>query len=384
MAGNRLSEEDQQHVQDELMRLSTLLDQTVVQLKNEFKSRDEQQAKHAEELATANRNLTSMSDHIITLQQFRSYLVTDSAKEAFDLCVGGLRYWLANHIHPVLDDKDSAQKALGIAKTNPISGSIFSRVLQDDRKLQFAAQLEDLDVNIVEAGIYSWLARVIYGTGLGPVSPDAFRVLEQMEQTLKGDPLYAQETWKAKIYHAWINTPQYKADREKYALKLATDLATGMSMFLINPGDFDAWVSSLHKGIVGPNLALKEEIMGSIQDFQLEFITDPLIEDQTVTKGKLNFQSEMFHDITSDQKILQPGKLDSTTPIRILSAYCPCFYTRLVVDGDVWTEPQIISKQERLVALKEDYEQFVSKRSAEAPGFWAQFVREIMDESPSS
>ncbi|KAK8058897.1 hypothetical protein PG994_009345 [Apiospora phragmitis] len=155
---------------------------------------------------------------------------------------------------------------------------------------------------------------------------------------------------------------------------MATELATGMAMFAPDINDLDAWISSVRDSIIEPGLALKEKIMCSRQEFELVFITNPPADYENGTKSQLKFEWEEYQDITDNHRRLDAKKMDDSKLITMLGTTRPCFYTRLMQDHSEWREPKILVKQSRLVALKEDLEQYTSKETEQESALWSQFV----------
>ncbi|KAK7966928.1 uncharacterized protein PG986_001205 [Apiospora aurea] len=378
MADNQFSEEDQQHIQDELVRLSTLLDRTVAQLKDEFKRRDEEKKAAADE---RNQMFDNLTRKIIAQVPMRVCLLPDSATPEFQLCLGKVDDWVLNNIGQDLPGGDNLQRVLETAKKEPRYGAVFRKALEDDPRLRLAAHAPSLETRIVETSIYFWLTREVYGNGLQRVSPASFQLLQDLEQFMGEDkfPGVALQGWKAQTYHAWINTSRYQADREKYTLDMAKELATGMAMLLPDLGDLDTWVGSLRTEIIEPNLELKEQMMASNLEFEVTTTQDV---DDHVTKSQLDFKWEEYLDITSHHRHLNAKNMDDTKPIRMLGVLRPFLSSVGLRDDRNWYEPEVCVKQERLVAWKEDFDKFISGQQENEVVFWSQFIRETMDETP--
>ncbi|KAK8058898.1 hypothetical protein PG994_009346 [Apiospora phragmitis] len=182
---------DDQHIEEELERLSTMLDEAIGSLKDGFKRHEEQERKHVQDLKRseegrqqAERMNTYAIRQIMSLQPESKGLFTDSGESAFREWVGYLTNWINTHIDPAFFNKDKATKALEVAKKEPLYGSIFSQVLKHERKFRFESRLDGAQEGIAEACIYSWLTRVIFDEGLRPVSPDSHLLLYDIERAL--------------------------------------------------------------------------------------------------------------------------------------------------------------------------------------------------------
>ncbi|KAK7966929.1 uncharacterized protein PG986_001206 [Apiospora aurea] len=377
MAGNRLSEEDQQSIQEELVRLSTLLDQTVGQLKNEFKRRDEQVATHAEELEDARRT----NDDLV-LQISRS-----GPKELIKPEVlAGVTQWATDHLGPVLEDEDRVQKALATARKEPQRGQVFSRALNGEPNFAQAARMKVAAWRVASSCIFRWMKWEVFENSLQPVSPTSFPVVEDMENSLKefqnAQGIFnpeAFEVWKSQTYQAWSRTPQYQSDRERYTRDLAKRLAAGMSMFLDEGGDQNAFSDSVHDTIIEPGLALKEQMTISTHNFRLLFKTD-----QARLTKDIVWAEDTCIDISDNLSEVGPGQTKEFAPIRALSSSSPGLVIRSLLPDGVRTPSTILVKQERLVTWGEDYDyEFFIEEEEEGLSFFS-CLRETTNTTPAS
>ncbi|KAK8066142.1 hypothetical protein PG997_012889 [Apiospora hydei] len=367
MAGNRLSEEDQQNIQEELVRLSTLLDQTVVQLKNEFKRRDEQVATHAEELEEARRTNDDLAQQI-SRSGPKELIEPEVLAGEFRSWMTQVTQWAIDHLGPVLEDEDRVQKALATARKEPQRGQVFSRAFNDEPDLAQAAHMNVAVWRVASSCIFRWMKWEVFENSLQPVSPTSFPVVEGMENSLKqfqnAQGIFnpeAFEVWKSQTYQAWSRTPQYQSDRERRTRDLARRLAAGMSMFLDDGGDQNAFSDSHAQR----SLAVQNR-------------SKPL------TKG-IVWAEDTCIDISDNLSEVGPEQTKEFVPIRALSSSSPGLVIRSLVPDGERTPSTILVKQERLVTWGEDYDfDFDMIEEDEGLSFFSRLLRETTNTTPAS
>ncbi|KAK7935346.1 hypothetical protein PG985_000841 [Apiospora marii] len=399
---------DDQKIEEELQDLSLSLDSATVLLKNKFKHLKEQERahvqalkegeelrsnlesqilelkeqklEHAQELEKSRQSLKEQALLLSGLTSTRASIHPEKADSEIQIWLSGVRLFVASFIAPVLNDENRARKALVAAK-NPEYGMIFIQALQNDPGLRVAASVDITNIKVAEACIIRWLMRGIFEEGLRGVSLEAFELLEDMEQSMQQDvknhviTLNALRAWRAKAYFAWLQTPQYKSDRQRRTLYLTTRLATGLSMFLDEGSHWDAISQIIHDDIVEPGLALKEQMVATKHDYQVFLDTNPLSE-----TPKVDFEREEYLDITDNHRQVKNITLSGPNPTKILGVISTgCTFTKLQLD-DSWGGSHVVSKQQRLVARAEEMDRIVSeKESKDELSFFSRLVSQSAD-----
>ncbi|KAK8046379.1 hypothetical protein PG996_014443 [Apiospora saccharicola] len=334
---------DDEQLEEELRDLSITLDSAIVLLRNEFKRHQWQEQKHAQAL-----------------------------KEA-----------------PVFEDEDRVQKALDLAKDEPRYGLVFRQALQDDPRLRLAAEHDAAVNDVGEACVCRWLTSAIFEEGLRGVSPDGFKQLQDIEKSAEKDQNSKFEdrltpnvcnAWRAQTYYSWTKTPQYQSDRRHHARNLATQLATGIWMFLEDRHDWDDIIQSLDDKIIHPGLLLMEQLATNKILYQVVLDTNPLSETL-----KADFNWEEYHNLTDSFRTVTSLEFSGPRRNIILGAICPGLTYRVLESDDTWQETKVAAKQERLVAWEEDLNRIISgKEEKKEPSLFSRIARGDTNKSSAS
>ncbi|KAK8003205.1 hypothetical protein PG989_002924 [Apiospora arundinis] len=351
-----------------------------IELAEQNRRLKEKNKKQLEKLEKAERDLREIENNGQRLISTRIPLTTDSATTEFKAWCNSVEDWIHIHIMPVITDPAQLERAI---KNTP-SGSFFSNTLSTDRGLGLAARLDYGSHKVMSSCVFRWLVPAIFGQKYRSLS-DSFKTLEQIEQSMEKDqiPLYTRQNWKSESYHALIDSSRYKHQRRLYVVRETNELAHNLRMFAPS-GGFVKFTRFIETNIIEPGLRLKEQMMASRQEYEVTYFqVSPSAEDQTGDPqkdfGRPDLEWETYLDVTDNLRPLRPDRVYDPERLQILGAVSPCLYTR-TISGDAWLERTPCAKQQRLIALKEHYNDFLERERSQRqqkkqnPPFFTDFV----------
>ncbi|KAK8012283.1 hypothetical protein PG991_009658 [Apiospora marii] len=369
-----VSEESAQTIAKALERQRTALDQGVKSVKL-VTDRLQQNLMSTEE------NLLSTEAHISSLQSSRVHLTASEAASDFKSLLQAVDQWIIDFITPVFMNNGRCQDAIDVAESTRDFQWIITEKLRE-HGARLTAHLPDTEEDIVKASMFQWLTHRVFHNDLFPNIVEFFEVLER-SMTQQGELLYAVQSWRAETYNAWIKSPNYRKDRHKATVKLTNDMLDGMAMFFDDQSRNSAG-SSLFENVMKPAVVLKERMESSRERFQVLFAThSPLSEDQNTANRLMNFEWEIYSDVTDSHRALKPTVVDnpneqrSSNGLVSLMIMTPGLIMRKVQRDNKWGKPEVIAKQNRLVAWKKDPFEESAHEEEEDPTFFSLLCRRL-------
>ncbi|KAK6834216.1 hypothetical protein PG987_008910 [Apiospora arundinis] len=330
-------------------------------------------------LATARvqEELSTTETHINSLQPSRVHLTASDAKLEFEGILQAIDHWIDEFITPVFTDDNMSRAALETAARFPGSRCLITRTLEDPF-VRLTAQLPETDEDIVTASLLHCLTHKVFHQGLWYISSDIVSVFADLEKVMIQDkqPLYTVQSWRAQTYDAWVKTPQYQTKCESFTRQLATQMMNGVAMFF-GQHNIDAGYLSLLKNVISPAVSLKEKMMASKEAFQVLFDTgSPLSDDEGSDQKLIDFEWESCFDITDNHRPFKPTRMDDYSEQGVsrhlfqLMPISPGLIMRKIQRDNKLGAPEVVVKQKRLVAWKDDPYQAAAEQNEKSPTFY--------------
>lgn len=311
--------------------------------------------------------LNDAQSHIFSLQPYRKELTPEEIGREFDEMIEQVRDWVEKVMAPYLDDHErGVHQILSSAKRQTAEAMSFKRSLQAHPDLVNACIIPETDEDIIVALILRYLhdnifQKILYG------ALDHYTVVLSLVEThmqMSVEPrrdLFSVRNWTAEAYNALLSAPPFRKIRDRTQRRLTMELAYKLKV-LCKKADWDAFNQSLGEACVQPAMRLYEKMQISTHHFYLDvnpmmvhcrddgsLVTSPEFYDSL---GSLDCRNVLQH-----RKAFSVGKLDPALSLAELHhrlqnvcTVTPALYMRRVGRRDAIKEPEIVRRQQTLVA----------------------------------
>ncbi|KAK1723585.1 uncharacterized protein BDZ83DRAFT_720573 [Colletotrichum acutatum] len=322
------------------------------------------------ELSTENaalkEQLRDAQSHIFSLQPYRKELTPEEVGREYDDLIEGISDWVSKFMDPYLDDHEKGvEDLMAAARRRPSDALKLKQVIHQYPDLVHGAVFPETDEDIVVATIMRFInenifQKVMYGSIVNYVE-----VLSFVETALQNhvDPkrdLFAIRTWTAEAYNAILSSRDFKGCREKKLRELTIELASIFKIFC-RRDKIDAFYRSFEQICIKPAMQLYEKIQVSTNHFYFDI--NPYIvwggdgEMQTSTDFLDNLQDLDCKNILLNRKAFNLARIDPRPTKKELYHHLlnvctltPALYMRQIGRKDVIKEPQLVRRQQMLVA----------------------------------
>ncbi|KAK1658361.1 hypothetical protein BDP55DRAFT_565199 [Colletotrichum godetiae] len=310
--------------------------------------------------------LRDAQSHIFSLQPYRKELTPEEVGREYDDLIEGISDWVSKFMDPYLDDHEKGVEDLMMtARRRPSDALKLKQVIHLYPDLVHGAVFPETDEDIVVAIIMRFIndnifQKIMYGSIANYVE-----VLSFVETALQNhvDPkrdLFAIRTWTAEAYNAILSSRDFKGCREKKMRELTIELAT-IFKILSRKDKMEAFYKSFEQVCIKPAMQLYEKIQVSTNHFYFDI--NPYIvwggddEMQTSTDFLDSLQDLDCKNILQNRKAFnlmkidpQPTKKELYHHLLNVCTLTPALYMRQIGRKDVIKEPQLVRRQQMLVA----------------------------------
>ncbi|KXH56693.1 hypothetical protein CSAL01_10934 [Colletotrichum salicis] len=310
--------------------------------------------------------LRDAQSHIFSLQPYRKELTPEEVGREYDDLIEGISDWVSKFMDPYLDDHEKGVEDLIMtARRRPSDALKLKQVIHLYPDLVRGAVFPETDEDVVVAIIIRFIndnifQKIMYGSIANYVE-----VLSFVETALQNhvDPkrdLFAIRTWTAEAYNAILSSRDFKGCREKKMRELTIELATIFKIFS-RKDKMDAFYKSFEQVCIKPAMQLYEKIQVSTNHFYFDI--NPYIvwggDDELQTSPDFldSLQDLDCKNILQNRKAFtlakidpQPTKKELYHHLLNICTLTPALYMRQIGRKDVIKEPQLVRRQQMLVA----------------------------------
>ncbi|GKT44673.1 uncharacterized protein ColSpa_04854 [Colletotrichum spaethianum] len=318
------------------------------------------------ENSTLKEQLRDAQSHIFSLQPYRKELTPEEVGREYDDLVEGIADWVSKFMDPVLDDYDQGvEDVLMNARRKPTEALRLKRMIHMYPDLVKGSTFPETDEDVIVAIIMRFLNDNIFQKVLYDAIASCVEVLSFVETALQNhvEPkrdLFAIRTWTAEAYNAILSSRQFMNCRDKKARELMNELA-GIFKILCRRDQMEWFVKNFGEHCIKPAMQLYEKMLVSTNHFYFDI--NPYI--LCSPNGEIETSPDFFdclHDLDC-KNVLQnrkavnlakmdppPSKMELYHHMLNVCTLTPALYMRQIGRNDSIKEPQIVRRQQMLVA----------------------------------
>ncbi|OHF00672.1 hypothetical protein CORC01_03989 [Colletotrichum orchidophilum] len=361
-----IAEEKVERAEQRIGEIKSTVTSTVTEIKNDTGPL----ATKFDELETENsalkEQLRDAQSHIFSLQPYRKELTPEEVGREYDDLIEGISDWVTKFMDPFLDDHEKGvEDIMMTARRKPTDALKLKRIIHLYPDLVHGAVFPETDEDIAVAIIMRFLNDNIFQKILYGAITNYVEVLSFVEIALQNhvDPkrdLFAIRTWTAEAYNAILSSREFKGCREKKMRELTIELA-GIFRIFNRKDKIDGFYKSFEEHCIRPAMQLYEKIQVSTNHFYFDI--NPYImwggddEMQTSTDFLDNLHDLDCKNILQNRKAFNLAKIDPQPTKKELYHHLlnvctltPALYMRQIGRKDVIKEPQLVRRQQMLVA----------------------------------
>nr|XP_036579957.1 uncharacterized protein CTRU02_10008 [Colletotrichum truncatum]KAF6787713.1 hypothetical protein CTRU02_10008 [Colletotrichum truncatum] len=310
--------------------------------------------------------LRDAQSHIFSLQPYRKEFTPEEIGSQYDDLIEGISDWVAKFMAPLLDNHTKAvEETIAVARKKPTDANKLKHMIHTFPDLVHGTMYPETDEDIIISIIMRFLYDNIFQKTLYGSIAHYVEVLSFVETSLQNhvDPkrdLFAIRTWTAEAYNAIISSREFKGVREQKLRELTMELA-GIFKIFCKKDRIDDFRKSFEQHCIKPAMQLYEKIQVSTHHFYFD------INPYMVWGPNGDFQPsrDFFDDlhnldcknILHNRKAFNLSKMDPPPSEKELfhrllnvCTLTPALYMRQIGRKDVIKEPQLVRRQEMLVA----------------------------------
>ncbi|KAF6833718.1 hypothetical protein CMUS01_06465 [Colletotrichum musicola] len=318
------------------------------------------------ENSSLKEQLGDAQSHIFSLQPYRQELTPEEVGREYDDLVDGITDWVAKLMAPLLDDHGrGVDDLLMNARKRPTEAGRLKRMVRMHPDLCHGVDFPETDEDVIIAIIMRFLDENIFQKILYGALPTEVQTLTLIETSMQNhvEPkrdLFAIRTWSAEAYNAILSAHQFKKIRAASVEHLTRELASIFSI-LCARGKEESFHRQFEKHCIKPAMMLYEKMQVSTHHFYFDM--NPYI--MWGPEGELlstpdfvdNLHDLDCRNILQNRKAFNVTKMDPPPTKRALYEHllnvctlAPALMMRQVGRKDVIREPQVVRRQQMLVA----------------------------------
>ncbi|KZL78432.1 hypothetical protein CT0861_04026 [Colletotrichum tofieldiae] len=318
------------------------------------------------ENSTLREQLRDAQSHIFSLQPYRKELTPEEVGREYDDLVEGITDWVSKFMDPILDDYDQGvEDVLMNARRKPTEALRLKRMIHMHPDLVKGSTFPETDEDVIVAIIMRFLNDSIFQKVLYGSIANYVEVLSFVETALQNhvEPkrdLFAIRTWTAEAYNAILSSRDFTGCRDKKARELTVELA-GVFKILCRKDKMEWFVKSMGEHCVRPAMQLYEKMLVSTNHFYFDInpyiMCGPNGEIQTSPDFFDNLQDIDCRNVLQNRKAVNlakmdppPSKMELYHHMLNVCTLTPALYMRRIGRNDSIKEPQIVRRQQMLVA----------------------------------
>ncbi|KAF4916352.1 hypothetical protein CGCVW01_v010132 [Colletotrichum viniferum] len=333
------------------------------------------------ELKTENsalkEQLRDAQSHIFSLQPYRKELTPEEVGRQYDDLVEGITDWVAKFMAPLLDNHaKGVDELLTNSRKRPTEAHKLKHAIQTHADLVHGTMFPETDEDVIISIIMRFLndsifQKILYGSCASFVESLSFIEMALQNTVEPKRDLFAIRTWTAEAYNAIVSSREFRGVREKRMREMTIELA-GIFKILCKKDQLDIFYKNFEENCVRPAMQLYEKIQISTHHFYFDI--NPYIlwgsegEFQTSTDFLDNVSDLDCKNILQNRKAFSMSKMDPPPSKKELyhrllnvCTITPALYMRQIGRKDSIREPQIVRRQQMLVAwgLQDKKEAFI-------------------------
>ncbi|KAJ0148140.1 hypothetical protein CTA2_723 [Colletotrichum tanaceti] len=318
------------------------------------------------ENSSLKEQLRDAESHIFSLQPYRKEFTPEEIGREYDDLIEGITDWVSRFMDPLLDDHDRGiEDVLTQARRKPSDALKLKRTVNIYPDLLTASTFPETDEDIVVAIIMRFLNENIFQTVLYGSLANCVEVISSVETLLQNhvEPkrdLFAIRTWTAEAYNAILSSREFGLLREKKTRELANELA-GIFKIYCRKDKLEWLFRNMAERCVEPATRLYEKILVSTDHFYFDI--NPYV--MCGPHGEILTSPDFFdglrdldcRNVLQNRRAVNVAKMDPA-PARAeldlhmlnVCALHPALYMRRIGRNDSIKEPQLVRRQQMLVA----------------------------------
>ncbi|EEY19610.1 conserved hypothetical protein [Verticillium alfalfae VaMs.102] len=354
-----------EHALEERIRARDDLNEKLRKIEN-FTENLEETKKENEALKEQLRDAQS---HIFSLQPYRKDVTPEEVRRQYTNLVDGIGDWVAKFMFPWLDrHQESLEMISNGLRKRPGDAARIKRALSKNADLFHATKYPDTDEDVVISLILRHLNDHIFQKTLYNLIPDNISLLQAIERAMQSaEPkrdLFATRTWIAEAYTALINMDRFRSMRQEREKEIALDLVELLRVFC-SRDQMDAFCVGFVHECVRPAMKLYEKILISTHVFYLDptpyaaWVHDSPGDVELsprfwkhLAEHKLECKNVLQNRKTFDPRKLnpEPTERELCQNLEVVCMVAPPLYMRQIGRQDTVREPDLVRKQQMLVA----------------------------------
>ncbi|OBR06426.1 hypothetical protein CH63R_10546 [Colletotrichum higginsianum IMI 349063] len=318
------------------------------------------------ENSSLKEQLRDAESHIFSLQPYRKELTPEEIGREYDDLIEGITDWVSRFMDPLLDDHNRGiEDVLIQARRKPSEALRLKRTVNMYPDLFTASTFPETDEDIIVSIIMRFLNENIFQKVLYGSVDNCVGVISSVETALQNhvEPkrdLFAIRTWTAEAYNAILSSLEFGILREKKTRELANELA-GIFKIYCRKDKTEWFFRSFAEQCVEPAAQLYEKIQVSTNHFYFDInpyvMCGPHGEILTSPDFLDGLRDLDCKNILQNRKAVHVAKMDPP-PTRAeldlhmfnVCALTPALYMRRIGRNDSIKEPQLVRRQQMLVA----------------------------------
>ncbi|OHW89605.1 hypothetical protein CSPAE12_11829 [Colletotrichum incanum] len=361
-----IAEEKAERAEQRISEIKTSMSSAVNELEVDTDSLVPKLNQLRTENSTLKEQLRDAQSHIFSLQPYRKELTPEEVGREYDDLVEGITDWVSKFMDPILDDHDQGVEDVLInAHRKPTEALRLKRMIHMYPDLVKGSTFPETDEDVIVAIIMRFLNDNIFQKVLYGSIGNYVEVLSFVETALQNhvEPkrdLFAIRTWTAEAYNAILSSRDFMGCRDKKMRELTTELA-GIFKILCRKDKMEWTVKNFGEHCVKPAMQLYEKMLVSTNHFYFDInpyiMCGPNGEIQTSPDFFDNLQHLDCKNVLQNRKAVNlakmdppPSKMELYHNMLNVCTLTPALYMRQIGRNDSIKEPQVVRRQQMLVA----------------------------------
>ncbi|TDZ27808.1 hypothetical protein C8035_v008680 [Colletotrichum spinosum] len=318
------------------------------------------------ENSTLKEQLRDAQSHIFGLQPYRQELTAEEIGREYDDLLDGISDWATKLTEKLLQNHaKGVDDLLAGARKKPSEANKLKHVIQVYADLVHGTMYPETDEDIIISIIMRYLndnifQKILYGAIASYVEALSFVEGAMQNHVEPKRDLFAIRTWSAEAYNAILSCREFRGARERRKREMTRELG-GIFRTLVRDSSADAYYKSIGQQCIEPAMQLYEKMQVSTHHFYFDMNPYITFGSEGAFETSTNFFDEVqdldCRNILQNRKSFNVAKMDPPPSkrelyLRLLNicTVAPALYLRQVGRKDVIREPQIIRRQQMLVA----------------------------------